>query len=810
MEEITTTVVQALSTDELYRFCDPVQFGFSTTAELQDIDEIIGQDRALEALHFGVGIKREGYNLFVLGPSGIGKYTVVRRYLEQMAAKARTPDDLCYVNNFEQPAQPHAIHLPPGMGRHLRADMTHLIEDLRATIPLAFETEEYHARIHEIESRYKELREKALGELARETEQQGLALIRTPSGFAFAPEKNKEVIKPDEYEKLPAKEKKRIEKVVAVLQEKLSNILHKTPQWQREARAEIRELDHEIGMYAVGNLIEELKGKYSDIQSVVDYLDAVQKDVIENLDEFRRQEETTGILDVNMGEKAIFRRYEINVMVDHSHNNGAPVVYEDNPSYQNLVGRVEHLSQMGALVTDFTLIKPGVLHLASGGYLILEANKVLMQPYAWEGLKRVIKSGKIRIQSLGELYSLVSTVSLDPEHVDMNLKVILIGDRILYYMLMAYDEEFVELFKVSADFEDEVERSSENNLLYARLIATLVRRDELLHVDRHAIARIIEHSARTAEDAEKLSTHLLDITDLLQEADYWARESNHDVIEKGDVQNAIITQIRRTDRIRDKVYENIQRGIVLIDTQGERVGQVNGLSVIELGNFSFGQATRITANTRLGEGEVIDIEREVELGGAIHSKGVLILSSFLASRYAQNQPLSLSASLVFEQSYGKVEGDSASVAELCALLSSLSNTPVKQWLAVTGSINQHGLVQAIGGVNEKIEGFFDICKMQGFSDFQGVLIPRSNVNHLMLKQDILDAVKEGIFAVYPISTIDETIELLTGIPAGVPDQDGNYPQGTINQRVASRVQQLTDIRQEFTRMAAEHDEHHQS
>lgn len=809
MEESITSPVPALSPEELYRSCDVEQLDFNTTDELQDLDHIIGQERALEALHFGMGIRREGYNLFVLGPSGIGKYTVVRQYLEQMAAQAQTPQDLCYVNNFEQPTRPRAMHLPPGQGQRLRADMARLIDDLRATIPMAFETEEYQARVHEIEEKFKERREKALAELASEGEQEGIALIRTPAGFAFAPEKNKEVIKPEEYEQLPDAEKQRIEKVVAGLQEKLRGIMLKIPQWQREAREEVRKLDHEIGMYAVGNLIEELKVKYAQLPPVVAYLEAVQGDVIGNLDEFRRQEEAPNpLLEPVLAEKGIFRRYEVNVVVDHSDNHGAPVIYEDHPSYQNLVGRVEHLSQMGALVTDFTLIKPGALHLANGGYLILDANKVLMQPLAWEGLKRVIKAGKIRIQSPGELFSLVSTVSLEPEQVDMDLKVVLIGDRLLYYLLMAYDDEFDELFKVCADFEEDIERNSENHRLYARLVATLARRDGLLPVARDAVARIIEYGARVADDAEKLSTHLLDIGNLLCESDYWARHRRREVVAREDVERAIDARIRRADRVRDKVYENIRRGIVLIDTRGESIGQVNGLSVIEMGDFSFGQPTRITANTRLGEGEVIDIEREVELGGAIHSKGVLILSSFLAARYARDQPLSLAASLVFEQSYGQIEGDSASVAELCALLSSLANAPLRQWLAVTGSINQHGQVQAIGGVNEKIEGFFDVCRLRGFGKFQGVLIPRANSAHLMLRRDVVAAVEAGAFAIYPIATIDEAITLLTGIEAGAADAQGRYPEGSINQRVMARMRQLAEIRMEFSKMTGEHDEHH--
>ena len=802
-------MVNEISADALCRRCDPEQFGFETTADLPDLEEIIGQARAIEALQFGVAIRRDGYNLFVLGPPGVGKYTVVRQYLEQRAASDPRPADWCYVNNFEQPHKPRVLNLPSGRGQDLRRDMERLLEDLRNAIPAAFETEEYHTRLREIEESYKERREHSLSELARETEEHGIALIRTPGGFAFAPETGGEVIKPEEYEKLPEDEKKRIEKVVAMLQEKLSNVLHQAPKWQRESREKVKALDQEIGMFAVGHLIEEMKKKYEDIPAVGEYLASVEHDVIANLHEFRHQEETTNILGVSLTEKPSFRRYEVNVLVDHGTAVGAPVVYEDNPIYPNLVGRVEHLAQMGALVTDFMLIKPGALHLANGGYLILEANKVLLQPFAWEGLKRALYSREIKIQSLGQIYSFVSTVSLEPEPIALDLKVVLLGDRTLYYLLMAYDSEFAELFKVAADFEDHISRDGDNNQLYARLIATLVRREELQPLDRTAVARVIEHSSRLAEDAERLSTHMLNIVDLLREADHWARVSGRKVTGKADVQRAIDAQIRRADRLRDTVHENILRNIIMIDTEGEKLGQVNGLSVIDLGNFSFAQPTRITANARLGEGEVIDIEREVELGGAIHSKGVLILSSYLAARYSSSRPLSLSASLVFEQSYGMVEGDSASVGELCALLSILADAPIRQSLAVTGSVNQHGEIQAIGGVNEKIEGFFDICKARGLSGTQGVLIPATNTKFLMLRDDLIQAVRAGQFHIYPIRTVDDAIALLTGIEAGEADEEGNFPEGSINHRVDAHLGSLAEIRHEFARPAGERGEDEQ-
>jgi len=487
----------------------------------------------------------------------------------------------------------------------------------------------------------------------------------------------------------------------------------------------------------------------------------------------------------------------VNVLVDHSESKGAPVVYEDHPTYNNLIGRIEHIAHMGALVTDFNLIKPGALHRANGGYLILDARQLLLQPYAWDGLKRALRSREVRIESLSQVLSLVSTVSLEPEPIPLDVKVVLIGERLLYYLLYQLDPDFGELFKVEADFNEEIPRTPENNLLYARLIGTIARKEGLRPFDRGAVARVIEHSARMADDAEKLSIHLLSTADLLREADYWAGVAGNGVVTADDVQRAIDAQIHRADRLRELVQEEIKRGTILIDTTGERVGQVNGLSVIQLGNFAFGRPNRITARVRLGKGEVVDIEREVELGGPIHSKGVLILSGFLGARYAAERPLSLSASLVFEQSYSGVEGDSASLAELCALLSSLAEVPIRQSLAVTGSVNQHGEVQAIGGVNEKIEGFFDVCKTRGLTGEQGVIIPATNVQHLMLRQDVIEAVKAGQFHIYPVQTVDQGIELLTGIPAGERDEEGNFPEGSINQLVEARLIELAEKQRAF-------------
>jgi lon-related putative ATP-dependent protease len=491
------------------------------------------------------------------------------------------------------------------------------------------------------------------------------------------------------------------------------------------------------------------------------------------------------------------------VLVDHSDTEGAPVVYEDNPTYQNLIGRVEHMARMGALLTDFQLIKPGALHRASGGYLILDARKVLTQPYAWEALKRVLQAGQIRIESVGQMLSLISTVSLEPEPIPLDVKIALFGERMLYYLLWQLDPDFAELFKVEADFETEMDRTDSNQKLYAQLIATLVQKKDLRPFDRSAVVRVIERSARLAGDREKLTMRTRNIIDLLEEADYWAGENGNGTVTDGDVQQAIEAQIHRADRVRERVQEAILRDTFLIDTQGEVVGQINGLSVLQLGNFAFGRPTRITARTRLGKGQVLDIEREVELGGPIHSKGVLILSGFLGGRYTSDRPLSLSASLVFEQSYGGVEGDSASSAELYALLSAIADLPLRQSLAVTGSVNQRGQVQAIGGVNEKIEGFFDVCQARGLTGEQGVLIPASNVKHLMLRQDVVEAVEEGQFHVYPVETVDQGIEILTGVEAGEQDEEGTYPEGSVNDRVAKRLAELAEKRQAFSKSGEE-------
>ncbi len=792
------SLLKPLAAKQLYQASDLSQLDFRTTTDLEDLSEIVGQARALEAIHFGIGIKKTGYNIFALGPAGTGKHGVVTQLLKQKAKSEKEPYDWCYVNNFDLPHKPIKLCLPNGMGRQLCQDMQQLIEELREAIPTLFESEEYRSKVEELEDELKKRQERAVDEIRQSAKDKQVALIRTANGFAFAPTKNDAVINPKDFKKLPEDEKQKFDADIEQLQDKLERGLRAVPQWRREAREKLKQLNDEVAMSVIGRLTDELFEHYKSHADVLTYLNTVQTDVIDNIDNFRRSEDDQSAVGLGLIQQgASFSRYEVNVLVDYTSISGAPVVFDDNPTYQNLVGRVEHMAMMGTLITDFTLIKPGTLHQANNGYLVIEAYKLLQHPFSWEALKRALRSGEIHIGSLEQMLGVVTTVSLEPEPIPLNVKVVLVGDRVLYYLLYQLDPEFQELFKVAADFDDQMDRSVESQHLYARLIATLVKKEELHAFDKSAVERVIEQSARISEDANKLSTHMRGICDLLCEADYWAQQHGRDVVTAEDVQTAINAQIRRSSRLEEDLHDNIQRGILLIDTCNTKVGQVNALSVIDLGNISFGTPSRITAQVRMGDGDVLDIEREVDLGGPIHSKGVLILSGFIGARYAKEQPLALTASLVFEQSYGEIEGDSASSAELYALLSALSELPIKQSLAVTGSVNQHGQVQAIGGVNEKIEGFFDVCSVRGLTGKQGVLIPSSNVNDLMLRKDIVEAVEQGMFHIYAVETIDQGIEILTGVAAGELDAEGQYPEDSVNFRVASQLFRFAIIRHEF-------------
>lgn len=795
--------------------CAADEFDFKTSDELDALDEIIGQERAVEAIEFGIGIDGSGYNLFALGPMGTGKHEIVRHFLKQTAHQKPSPPDLCYVQNFEKERQPRKLLMPAGRGVELSEDMESLVEDLKGAIPAAFESEDYQSRHNAINQEFRKKQQDALSQIEEVAESRDIQLLQTPEGIGFAPIVDGEVVPPNQSDQLSEEERERAQVAVEELEEMFRKELQSAPRWERERREKLKELREDVAKMVVENPIGELCDKYGDLEEVVDYLRAVQEDIVDHAEYFviaKRAEHSrmvslapdaeAGALDaVNGGDQAgkndeggqqknvSFRRYMVNVLVDNSQVNGAPVIYEDDPTLDRLLGQIEHLAQYGALVTDFNLIQPGALHRANGGYLIIDARKLLMNPLSYEQLKRALFSEQIHIESAKEVMGMARTVTLDPEPIDLDVKVILLGERELYYKLDSLDHEFGELFKVAADFNEAMPK--EGNLQsYAQLVAAFSRENECSPLDPNAMAQVLERAARLAGDREKLSTHSESIRDLVREADYWASQNGHDVIGPEDVQQAIDAQERRAGRVKDRLEEQIERETLLIDTEGSVVGQVNGLSVLSIGRFAFGRPHRITASARLGKGELVDIEREADLGGPLHSKGVLILGGFLGSRFGKKMPLSLTASLVFEQTYGGIDGDSASLAETCALLSELADAPIRQDLALTGSINQQGRVQAIGGVNEKIEGFFDICKERGLTGEQGAIIPESNVEHLMLREEVVRAVSEGRFHVFAVRSVDEAMHLLTGLEAGERDKDGAYPDGTINARVAQTLEEF--------------------
>lgn len=789
-----------LTTDQLYHHCDPDSFSFSTTAELEVLEQPIGQETALDAVDFAANIKQNGYNLYAMGPSGSGKHTAIMHFLQKKASNETMPKDWCYVNNFKDPRKPVAIELASGKARQFKDDIYELIELLKVVLPSVFESDSYLNQREMINQRYLDQQTDIFKELQEEAAKHDVSMkVSAPSQVTFAPVIDGKVLSAAEFKQIEGKQKEEITQKLAEFEAIVKEGLHKVGMLSKAQQKEFKSLDRKITKDAVESIIDEVRRKYADIQKVVDYLDALQNDVIRHVRDFLSKPDEMAALPPFMQEfyAPSFTRYQVNVFITNDVEDGAPVIFEDNPIHQNLIGKIEHVSQVGTLITDFSMIKPGALHKANGGYLMIDARKLLMQPFAYEELKRALRSKEIRIETLAQQYSLISTTSLEPEPIPIDVKVVLIGERIFYYLLHQYDPDFQELFKVNADFEDDIVRSDENHQLYAQMIGTIAKRHELLPLTPEAVARVIEQSSREVSHALKFSTHLRTLSDLLKEADYWSRKVDNSAINKQDIDKVLQTRMERQNRIQLKLYEQIDEGTIMINVSGSTVGQINALSYLSLGGYNFGLASRITARTRIGKGEVIDIERKVELSGPIHSKGVMILSSYLGSTYAKDLPLSLSASLVFEQSYGKVEGDSASSTELYAILSSLSNLPIKQNIAVTGSVNQFGEIQPIGGVNEKIEGFFDICMRKDPEAFYAVMIPEANVKHLMLKESLLNAVEKGKFAIYSVKTIDEGISILTGVDAGQADDKGEFPADCVNGKVIARLQELSEIVRKF-------------
>ena len=743
---------------------------------------------------------RDGYNVFVLGPPGSHRHELVEEIARAGAREKGPPDDWCYVNNFSNPERPNALRLPAGRGKRFRDDVRALVEEISVAIPAVFEEDDYRNQLKAIEADTQEEIEAQWQSIKSQAAEESIAVMQTPTGWVLAPMDDDKVIDEKAFEKLPEKRRHELQQAIKRLSENLEQRIENLPKLRKKQHERIRRLDKEVAAHTVTVLFADLHVRYADVPDAARYLEEAQRDVIDNAQEFRDSSgPSLPFLQRDSG--ALLGSYLVNVVVGNDPDSPAPVVYEPNPTYPNIIGKVEHRAEMGALLTDFSMVRGGALLQANGGFLVLDVHRVLGRPFVWEALKQALFTRQVRIESPADTLGFVGTTMLKPEPIPLNVKIILIGERWLYYLLSIYDKEFGGLFRVAADLDDDMHRTDDNVDRFTELVADRISSHDLLPFDAAAVCRVIEQRARQAGDSERLSTNIRSLDDLLLEADYLARERSAGAVAADDVVAAISHRKRRLSRAQERIVDAIQRQTLLIDTAGECVGQVNGLSVIELGDYRFGHPVRITATTRIGTGEVVDIEREVELGGAIHSKGVLILSSALSARYAPETPLSLRGSVVFEQSYGGVDGDSASVAELCALMSSIAGVPLRQNLACTGSINQHGRVQAVGGVNEKIEGFFDICRERGLDGSHGVIIPADNVKHLMLSEEVVDAVRQKQFSVFAIESIDDAIELLTGQPAGERGADGQFPPATVNRRIEDRLIEFARKRRSFAESA---------
>lgn len=782
-------VAEALPVARLYSHADLSLLEFATTAELPPLRGLEAQGRADAAIRLGTGIAARGFNIFAIGPGGAGIADAIRPLLDEAARRRPAPSDWVYVNNFAAPHQPLAMALPPGRAPALDAAAAAMIDDLRAALPAMFEGEEFQRRRGAVEAGFHGEAEHAFESLGEKATALGVAIVRTPMGFAVAPLQDGKVVPPEEFNGWPPERQDKVRGVVAQIEKELESTLREVPRIEKKRRDAVRALQRETAMVVIDQAVAEASAPFADTPQVVAHFAAMRADLLENFalfldgDEARPEPLLTAL---RMGSP--FDRYDVNVLVTRPEGlEGAPVVVEVHPTLSNLLGRIEHLPVQGALVTNFRMVRAGSLHRANGGTLLIDARALLTEPFSWAALKRALAQGRIVIEDVAHFVGMTATVSLEPEPIPLDCKVVLVGDRMTYHLLAALDPDLERHFKVLADFDDAIPRSPETEAMLARLIGTLAGQEALPPLDRGAVGRVVERAARLAEDSAKLTLLHEALRDLVVEGAHLAKLGGRDVVTRVDIEGAIAAQRLRGARLRELAQESIRRGIALIETSGSRVGQVNGLSVLVLGSQSFGRPSRITARVRPGSGRIIDIEREVELGGPIHSKGVLILAGFLAGRYALDAPIALHASLVFEQSYGGVEGDSASAAELVALLSALAELPVRQDLAITGSVNQHGDIQPIGGVNDKIEGFFEVCAARGLTGAQGVLIPDSNVQHLMLDGGVVAACGAGRFAVHAVRSIDEAAALLLVREAGARGPDGRFPEGSINALVERRL-----------------------
>ncbi len=781
--------------------CDPNQFEFETTKELPPLEGTIGQDRAMTAIDFGLGIKDSGFNLFVLGEPGTGRSSTIKKLLNARAKDRPVPDDWCYVHDFDDGTHPDIIRLPAGKGCALKKDVDRLVERLAEEIPRVFESKEFEEQKSKIAAEHQEKHKALFQQLEREAEAKGFMLQRTVSGLVLVPVRDDHPLSQEEYENLSDAEKADLDAQGTELQDRLNDVLRDVRKIEEEARAATAAVEKEVVNYAMGHLFDELEKKYADSERVLEHFANCKKDILDRLEELRPSKgPQIALPGMKMQQQGpSFDRYLVNLFIDNQDVAGAPVVYEANPTYFNLFGRIEHVIQMGNATTDFTMIKPGALHRANGGYLILDCREVLINLFSYEALKRCIRNKEVKIEDMTEQFRLLATVTLKPRPVPLDCKIVLIGTPVLYYLLFRYDPDFRKYFKVKADFDRMMKNTWENTQQYALFIGAKCNQEELLHFDPSGVARTVEHSARLIEDQGKFSSCFLEIANLIREASFYAEREGRDRVCAEHVELAIEAQTYRSNKVEEKIQEYIEDGTLLVDTEGAVTGQINGLSVYQLGDYSFGKPSRLTVRTYLGKGGMINIEREVKLSGPLHDKGVMIFTGFFGERFAQDKPLALAASICFEQSYAGVEGDSASCAELYALLSSLSEVPIKQGIAVTGSVNQGGQVQPIGGINEKIEGFYTVCKAKGLTGEQGVIIPQPNLKNLMLKREVREAVDRGEFHIWAVAGVDEGIEILTGLPAGERSADGRWPEGTINHLVDRRLLKMAETLRRFGR-----------
>ena len=781
-----------LPIEKLRWTCDPDQFDFATTADLPDLVDAVGQERALRSIEFGLGVRETGFNLYISGQTGTGRTSTIRNLLRQRAKDEPTPDDWVYVYNFKDADNPISLSLPAGRGSELTADMKELVEAFKKDIPKALESKEYESRRTEVLEQYQTQSNELFDTLETESEKHGFVLQRTVSGLVIVPQKDDHNFTQDEYDALTDEERTGLEEQGKLLTERLNDVLRQVRDNEKATKDALAQADRELGLSCLGHRLDPLREKYAGLEKVLEYLETVQEDILKNLEDFKPQPTQPQIPGLKIArQEPSFERYEVNLLVDNKEMEGAPIVFESNPTYNNLFGRIEHVMQYGGVaVTDFTMIKAGALHRANGGYLVIDAREVLINPFVWDSLKRCIRTAEIRIEDVLEQYRFMTMVSLKPEAVPLSAKIVLVGTPWIYYLLYYQDPDYRKFFKVKAEFDSSVSRTPVVMQEYALFVATLCREKKLLHFDRAGVACLLEYTARMVEDQQKLSSRFMEIADFVREASFWAERDGHEVITCSDVRRAAEEQLYRVNRIEERMQELFDDGTIMVDTDGAVVGQINGLSVISLGDHVFGRPSRITARTWLGQTGMVNVEREVKLSGPIHDKGVLILTGYLGGMFARTHPLSLSASICFEQNYDGVEGDSASSTELYALLSALSGLPIKQGIGVTGSVNQRGQIQPIGGVNHKIEGFYAVCKAKGLTGAQGVMIPKTNERHLMLKEEVVEAIAAGTFHLWSIETIEQGIEILTGIQAGTAGKNGTFPKGTVFYQVAQTLKKM--------------------